>query len=1486
VQGLTTPDTYLVSASADGLGLESKEVSLKGGGVATVNLTLKSGVAALTGTVTGRDASAQVSGIAGAQVTATNGTITRSTTTVTGSLAGAFRLPDLPAPGTYTVTVQAEGFQTQTLVVTLAKGQSESRIDPQLMTTSATVGGNVVDSSNTAVAGAGLTLSSPQNTYKITTTDTGSFEFAGVVPGTYVLTVQYEGLKTQYKTVEAVAGMAKDDLDFTMADQPVTFEKASITGYIASATSPSGTLCTDPTVCTIKYELTRLDGNNTPVTTIDASPTQPLKPGPTKYTIKTTDNSLSPGEYRLRVSVTGFLASNVNVEVPLNAEASAPQVSLFPSNTIDGAITSDFPLSHDPNTETDPYSGSCVWAVPVGGTSGVDTSTCPSTEPNFSPCTDRGQAAPEYVDVNADGSYSLEGLCDGTYTVSAHVNNPYLLQPDPALSVPVAHGSEAKYSPKVSRLGRALLTLIDTATGATVSSGNVTAACIGTPSDPKPRPVNGKLQAVVYGLPTGQPVSCHASWTDGTGATETGSVTGITGSVDGDSGATINLSKPSTPAFGQLIRNDIDPNANPNVVPIANATVTITGVIGYNGTTANTSHVVVTTNANGCFGVLPAQKTAQDPTPSDLNTTNAPPDCFKNGATLDGTNVAVPLTDPSDSTSPATSFTSAQLTLTTSATGFNNLNGSVQTLGTKQQNTFAPAVIKLDPSPLKFLGTVELSPDAGTSTAAVLAGVTVSVVSEPFAAHVTGGSANTINCASGVTACLHLNDSHLGQDQLVPGTYKIKVSLTGYAIDPADSTDGTFTFTCTLGGTSCGPLSAGTSAITFEQSGSVSGTVTGFLTTDTTVADTNPATSAVKNQPIAFATVSLAKCTDSTCTSVATTSKKATTDANGHYNFDQIVQGTYQLTVAATGWHANVAPVAPNKAPDTVTTPVTVNASDLTPTKDVGMLIDLVTLKVTLTAGSAVYCSSALPCSPVPTVYLNAANDVTLAFPSVTAGTDGSFSFGPLIPTLDYWVVVREPQGTISVPNDLKASPVLATGQGTSQTVPVPITLASNTIQGGPLKGAKPSGSATDTLIGVPVTLGTGTTLANFRAAIGTNGQQLTTLTDNSGNFSFTTVPNGTYVALYNDPNAVDSTGASETNSSFQPQLSTDFAYVYGGLYFPSLAGTTLSRASSNFSVKLVPSSGAGDDLSGAKVTLTSPDFTSAIQSGAAVAGTGGAQTFTFNAVTADDYTLHIELPATHLGTVVAQTNSPALNACTVGTSTADVTCDSSSPIHVRNKPQSAAYDVNEYRIGLSVVATKLGLDSQATLPATTVSLSDGTNTSYSQSSFTVSTSTPSTDTAVVWGRGKSGASGAVTYKATAAVDTMNYPNWQGTSSVTLPTSDTSNVLAVTEFGAATITVHVTFGTANVPGAHVTISAPSGTNLSAPTPADTGTDGTVQFRNIPFSGTASWSVDVSASVTIAGVSTTVTGHGTFSVNSTNCTPTSCTIPTVNIATHT
>ena len=233
VDGLTTPSTYLITASSDSLGAQSELLPLAAAGSSEVDLTLQSGVATISGTVLGTDSLGGVGGLGGLTVTATDGTTTRTATTVTGgstgSGAGTFVLPGLPVPKAYTVTVEGPGYATVTREVQLTPAGVQGW-EISVSSVGGAVSGTVRDDAGAGIPAVGLVLSNNETTYKTMSSsdDSGTYRFSGIDPGVYVLSGEAFGHETTYAEVTVTSGGT--------ADVPLVLTKVPGDGLVATST--------------------------------------------------------------------------------------------------------------------------------------------------------------------------------------------------------------------------------------------------------------------------------------------------------------------------------------------------------------------------------------------------------------------------------------------------------------------------------------------------------------------------------------------------------------------------------------------------------------------------------------------------------------------------------------------------------------------------------------------------------------------------------------------------------------------------------------------------------------------------------------------------------------------------------------------------------------------------------------------------------------------------------------------------------------------------------------------------------------------------------------------------------------------------------------------------------------------------------------------------------------------------------------------------
>jgi hypothetical protein len=786
IDGLSTPSTYLVSVSKDGMSTESSLVTLDAGGQANVALTLKVGVASLVGTVQ----DAFKAGLGDVQVTATDGTVTRTATTVTRGPIGSYVLPDL-APGTYSVTFALSGYQTQTRKAVIKPGTSKKSVNATLTSASAAVTGTVSgvlfnddgtvknDSSGTAVVGAlngaGLVLTSAANTYKTITTSDGKFGFNGVAPGTYVLSAEYSGLTTGFVTVDATAGHPSPPVTFSLKLAP-TINTATITGYVGSAISSGGTLgCADNTtappppggvVCQVTFTLTDSDRHTVPTRLKDGDPfavtsrATPAVTGPTPYTLSAEDG-VPPGLYHLTVGATGYLPGSISIRVPANRVATAPQLNLYPANTIAGTIGALGELGKDGAGTS--YTN-CVWAIPDGFSDPTGTITRPPTQcptadadlPDQTSCTSLGNPTPNLGIIAGDNTYRVGGLCDGNYKMYVVIKNPTYESIVPVASEAVSHGQTLDYSPHVPRKGRIILTFkrYDPTTGTVVSDLDATplasVSCIpASPASTAPDSTDASGRLVVSGVDASTSVTCVASITAAhspTGKPLQGAVANLSVGDDNDTAATITLTQGLGAVIGQVLTTFGD-----GPQPLAGADVNVTGITGYSGTTPDTTGPkVVRTNNQGCFGIVFSDGDSL-PTPSWCGTLSA----------ADHTLVTLPLVGALATVDVlATDGTAEKLS---------QVNLSTDTTSATPANVF-----QVTPKPSSTANLSLQSLQTG-EPAANLARANIQITGD------TPVGAGTVTVTATNSGNLIWNDTHIGSgSQAWPGVYHLSATLAGY----------------------------------------------------------------------------------------------------------------------------------------------------------------------------------------------------------------------------------------------------------------------------------------------------------------------------------------------------------------------------------------------------------------------------------------------------------------------------------------------------------------------------------------------------------------------------------------------------------------------------------------------------------------------------------------------------------------------------------
>lgn len=741
VDGLSTPSTYLVTASGTGLGAQSTLVTLAAGGSRTTDIALSQGVATLSGMVSGPDSLGFVSGLGGATVTASDGDVTRTASTVTGGLPGSFTLVDLPIPGRYTVTVEAPGYAPQTQEIDLTAGSSAAVLDVLLTSGSGVVQGTVRDPAGAGLSAAGLTLRNDEHVYKTMATSdgSGSYRFNGIAPGDYVLSAEQFGHLTGYTTVRVGPGAATTaDLVLTVVEGDGLVSTSRIRGRVSDARTNGQLTCTalapgEQCLVTVSLTAQNVDGSQRPVSVTSDPNLEYLIPG-------AAEEGLLPGIYTLTLSAPGYEPGTVKVRVAMDQTVTAGQVALFPKPALTGTVLTR--VGAVP-------AGTCVVAVPRG--TAVTTDPCAvdgaagTTPPS---CTITAPARCAFTGDN--GAYSMINLTSGTYQLTVRPGNAEYRYTQAPTEITLAPGDVRRFDATLDRLGRVAVTVLaDLGHGTLTNAAGaiVTPRLVGgdgTEVVPPEAAADESGYVQLTHLPAGEYV-LDVSWVSSTNATYTGQVVGMVVADNQERSVPVVLTGATRDFTGRLVSQLKASGAESAGVH----TVEISGVVGYNGLSAVRRTVSVTTGTDGVFRVF-ATTPAGGLQPGD---------------------VILPLVaDQVDIVVPAVP-----------GSGYLALNRSNIAIVDNTQ-----LILEMQPAGQSFLGTVELV-GAGTAPGALFEDVTFEVLSAPPGAGTVSLSAGVPTGSTAPVVWTDLAQTADGTGTLArPGEYRIRASLPGY--DPVERT--------------------------------------------------------------------------------------------------------------------------------------------------------------------------------------------------------------------------------------------------------------------------------------------------------------------------------------------------------------------------------------------------------------------------------------------------------------------------------------------------------------------------------------------------------------------------------------------------------------------------------------------------------------------------------------------------------------------------
>jgi hypothetical protein len=243
ITDIASPAVYDLVVTKTGFATATERVDLTGGESRSgVQIRLRTGDGLISGSVTGPDGV-----LGGAVITATTGTTTVETVSLTEGEVGAFTLRGLVTPATYSVTVTSPGFSPQTTSVSLADGQKLTGVQLTVARSAGSLTGIVSTLPGNKPA-AGVTVTVTAGTDKVETVtqstgDVGRWTVAGLaIPSRYTVTFSRPDLESQTVAVTLDAagqlssgsGVGPDGITVAM-----TSAFAEISGVVSQRT-PDG----------------------------------------------------------------------------------------------------------------------------------------------------------------------------------------------------------------------------------------------------------------------------------------------------------------------------------------------------------------------------------------------------------------------------------------------------------------------------------------------------------------------------------------------------------------------------------------------------------------------------------------------------------------------------------------------------------------------------------------------------------------------------------------------------------------------------------------------------------------------------------------------------------------------------------------------------------------------------------------------------------------------------------------------------------------------------------------------------------------------------------------------------------------------------------------------------------------------------------------------------------------------------------------------
>jgi hypothetical protein len=318
-----SPSVYDLVVTKQGYATTSQRIDVAAGEErAGVELNLREGDGLISGVI-----SAGEGPVGGATITATSGTTTVTTQSVTEGDVGSFTLRGLPTPASFTVVASLPDFASQTLTLSLADGQRLTGVALTLGKASGTLAGDVtVAPDDAAGEGVVVTVTDGAQTVRTATQSTdqaprsrpgsrqpagraGSWSVSGLaIPGTYTVTFSRNDLSPQTLSVvldsagtvtsgASGTGNRAGRIDVTMQPSTAVLEGQVTQRLGTGGTSPAGEVLVTLTSGAATYTATTA---RVPAASAGRYRIEGIPPG--TYTVSTSRSGVTPSSTILELS--------------------------------------------------------------------------------------------------------------------------------------------------------------------------------------------------------------------------------------------------------------------------------------------------------------------------------------------------------------------------------------------------------------------------------------------------------------------------------------------------------------------------------------------------------------------------------------------------------------------------------------------------------------------------------------------------------------------------------------------------------------------------------------------------------------------------------------------------------------------------------------------------------------------------------------------------------------------------------------------------------------------------------------------------------------------------------------------------------------------------------------------------------------------------------------------------------------------------------